>query len=56
MKLTCVLLSLAMAASAMAGFKIPSGVFNHNEMDKAISKAQEEELPLVFLYTDKGTT
>lgn len=49
-------MSLCLSLTVFAGFKIPSGVFNHNEMDQAIAKAQEEELPLVFLYTDKGTT
>lgn len=56
MKAMCVLMSLCMAMTTLAGFKIPSGVYEHTEMKEAIAEAKEEKLPLVFIYTDKGTT
>ena len=46
---------LAVGAS-QAELKIPRGVFKMDELAKAKAKAAESNEPLVFVYTDPGTT
>lgn len=47
------------ALTGLTGFaelKIPSSVFTMEELDEAKAEAAEKEEPLVFVYTDPGTT
>ena len=49
-------LILAMAGSAAAELRIPSSVFEMDELEEAKAKAAKDEEPLIFVYTDPGTT
>jgi len=42
--------------SSHAELKIPSSVFTVDELEEAKLKAAEDGEPLVFVYTDPGTT
>ena len=56
MKTICILaLSLGMA-SLHAGIKIPKGVFNISQIEEARAKAASENLPIVWVLTDSGST
>ncbi|MEM7699510.1 MAG: hypothetical protein AAF236_14020 [Verrucomicrobiota bacterium] len=41
---------------AYSDIRIPSSVFTMEELDEAKAKAAEDEEPLIFVYTDPGTT
>ena len=41
---------------SQAELKIPRGVFKMDELAEAKAKAAETSKPLVFVYTDPGTT
>jgi len=57
MKLLAVpLVILISAASALAGFKVPSSVFTTSELAEAQTKAQEEGKAIAFVYTNAGST
>lgn len=45
-----------MSASLRAELKVPSSVFTMEELDEAKAEATEKEEPLIFVYTDPGTT
>jgi len=49
-------LSLALTASAYAGFKVPSSVYTMDKLAAAVAEAVEKEKALAIVYTDKGTT
>lgn len=53
--LLCGALLFAMTFS-QAELKIPSSVFTMDELEEAKAKAFEDEEPLIFVYTDPGTT
>lgn len=42
--------------AGQAELKIPRGVFKMEELSEAKAKAAESDKPLVFVYTDPGTT
>jgi len=48
--------TMALTFSAHAGLKIPSSVFTIDELAKAKAEAAEDKEPLIFVYTDPGTT
>lgn len=50
------LVSIASTPFASAELRIPSSVFPMDELAEAKQKAAEEEEPLIFVYTDPGTT
>lgn len=39
-----------------ADVRIPSSVFNMEELEEAKAEAFEEKKPLIFVYTDPGTS
>ncbi len=39
-----------------AGLKVPRSVFKMSELESAKTEAIESEKPLIFVYTDPGTT
>ena len=41
---------------SQAELKIPGSIFKMDELDKAKAKAAENAKPLIFVYTDPGTT
>lgn len=45
-----------LAFASHAELKIPSSVFTIDELEEAKKEAAEEKEPLVFVYTDPGTT
>ncbi|MEM6916414.1 MAG: hypothetical protein AAF491_07585 [Verrucomicrobiota bacterium] len=48
---------LALAGSlSHAELRIPSSVFTMEELEEAKAEAYEEEEPLIFVYTDPGST
>lgn len=53
--LLCGALLFAMTSSH-ADLKIPSSVFTIGELEEAKAKAAEDGEPLIFVYTDPGTT
>ena len=48
--------ALAVCQLAHADLKIPSSVFKMDELDEAKQKAQEDNEPLIFVYTDPKTS
>ena len=50
------LILLASATFAFGGLRVPSSVFTMEELEQAMAEAQEDEKPLIFLYTDPGST
>ncbi len=56
MKLNFLIPVFAMATSALAGFNLPSSVFEMNELEQAKAKAAEEGKPLIFVHTTSETT
>ena len=52
-------ISISIAALTQASFgnlKIPRSVFKMTDLEAAKTKAIENEKPLIFVYTDPGTT
>ena len=49
-----VLASLPLVAKG--DMRIPSSVFTMEEIEEAKAEALEEEAPLIFVYTDPGTS
>ncbi|MEM9280363.1 MAG: hypothetical protein AAGA96_00920 [Verrucomicrobiota bacterium] len=41
---------------AAADMRIPSSVFTMEELEEAKAEAVEEQEPLIFVFTDPGTT
>ncbi|MDG1356810.1 MAG: hypothetical protein P8P36_01300 [Akkermansiaceae bacterium] len=41
---------------SLAEMKIPRSIHRMDELDEAIVKATKKEKPLVFVYTDPGTS
>lgn len=52
----CFSISLLAASWAHAELKIPSSVFTMEELEEAKAEAMEKEEPLIFVYTDPGST
>ena len=50
------LLMLASVASVSAGFKLPSHVYRAADFDEAVTKAEEKNKALAFVYTDETST
>ena len=50
------LVSIGWCQFASAELRIPSSVFKMDELAEAKLKAAEDEEPLIFVYTDPGTT
>ena len=50
------LVSIGCSQLAIAELRIPSSVFKMDELAEAKQKAAEDEEPLIFVYTDPGTT
>lgn len=46
---------LALAASAYAGFKVPSSVYTMDKLAEAVAEAEKKDKALAIVYTDKGT-
>lgn len=49
-------LALFFSLSARAELRVPSSVFKMDELEEAKAKATAEKEPLIFVYTDPGTT
>lgn len=47
---------LASVASVSAGFKLPSHVYRAADFDEAVTKAEEKNKALAFVYTDETST
>ena len=45
-----------LAGSATAELRVPSSVFEMDELEEAKAKAAKDKEPLVIVYTDPGTT
>ncbi len=41
---------------ALAGFKVPKSIFTIDELDEAKQEATADKEPLIFVYTDPGST
>ncbi len=41
---------------SLANLKIPRSVYQVEDMEEAIATATEKEKPLIFVFTDPGTT
>lgn len=54
MSLICLCSLLLFAVNA--DVRIPSSVFNMEELEEAKAEAFEEKKPLIFVYTDPGTS
>lgn len=50
------ILSSLLSISAKAELRVPSSVFTIDELEEAKTKAVETEKPLIFVYTDPGST
>ncbi|MFT5469452.1 MAG: hypothetical protein ACI8UO_004573 [Verrucomicrobiales bacterium] len=50
------IVSIALSQFALADLKVPSSVFGMEELEEAKAKAAKDEEPLIFVYTDPGTT
>ena len=48
--------SVGLCPFASGELRIPSSVFKMDELDEAKQKAAEDGEPLIFVYTDPGTT
>ncbi len=49
--------ALALSITVLhAGFKIPKGVYKSSQIEEARAKAIVENLPIVFVKTDSGST
>ena len=52
-----ILITIAlMPAALFAELSIPSSVFTMKELSEAQAKANSKKEPLIFVYTDPGTT
>lgn len=49
-------LALLLTMSARADLRVSSSVFTIDELAEAKAKAVKDEQPLIFVYTDPGTT
>ncbi|MEM0968072.1 MAG: hypothetical protein AAGJ31_01865 [Verrucomicrobiota bacterium] len=49
-------LFLVTASPLVAGLDIPRYVFGLDQLEEAKAEAAEKEQPLVFVYTDPGST
>ena len=47
---------LGLSQFSMAELKVPSSVFKMDELGEAKAKAASDKEPLIFVYTDPGTT
>lgn len=47
---------LSLATISHAELRVPSSVYTMEELEKAKAEAAEEKEPLIFVYTDPGTT
>lgn len=57
MKLPALLLAiLALPALAVAGFKVPSKVYELSDLEKAKAEAQKQKKPIAILYSNKDST
>lgn len=58
MKAWTIIIGLAFLAGpfCQAEMRIPSSVFTMEELAEAKQEAAEKEEPLIFVYTDPGTT
>ena len=50
------LLVAGLTGFASAELRVPSSVFKMDELEEAKAKAAKEKEPLIFVYTDPGTT
>lgn len=50
------LLAVGMCHIAGAALKVPSSVFKMEELAEAKAKAAKDEKPLIFVYTDPGSS
>ena len=44
------------AQVALADLRIPGSVFEIDKLEEAKTKASQEKMPLIFVYTDPGTS
>ena len=51
-----VLASLALVGNVLAGFKLPSGVYEFGELDEAKAKAAEKGKSIAFLWSNTAST
>ncbi|MCG8601983.1 MAG: hypothetical protein MI807_17710 [Verrucomicrobiales bacterium] len=54
--LTVCCLALFFSLSARAELRVPSSVFKMDELEEVKAKATADKEPLIFVYTDPGTT
>ncbi|MGJ8673999.1 hypothetical protein [Rubritalea sp.] len=47
---------VALSHVSLAGFTVPKSVLTMKELSEAKENAVQEEEPLIFVYTDPGTT
>jgi hypothetical protein len=50
----CLLVFVLFAVNA--DWRVPSSVFTMEELDDAKARAQEQKEPLIFVYTDPGSS
>ncbi len=55
-RLLSTVILMGAAQLAFADLRIPSSVFEMSELDEAKAEAQEKKEPLIFVYTDPGTS
>jgi hypothetical protein len=56
MKITSLLLTIALAGLAHAGEKLPRGTFGFKDLEKAKTEATAKNKPIAFVFSDKDTT
>lgn len=54
--ISTLLVSAACVLFAQAGFDVPRSVFKMDQLAEAKSEAAEKGKPLVFVYSNSGTT
>lgn len=47
---------MALSSLSFADLKIPRSAFRMDQLEEAKTKAAEEEKPLIFVYTNPGST
>ncbi len=54
--ITCLGAAFLACSFCQAEMRIPSSIFTMEELEEAKQEAAEKEEPLIFVYTDPGTS
>ena len=56
MKAICISTLLLGMTTLHAGIKIPKGIYTSSQLEEARAKAASDNLPIVYVMTDSGST